>query len=156
TGVYSGPGTDAAGNFSPSVAGPGTHTITYTFTSTGNCVATVTKTITVYAKPLASFNASADICLNQQASFTNIISAAPGNINSWQWYLGDGNAVYNNNNAFTHAYTAFGNYTVKLVTVNTNGCTSDTAYRTVGVHSMPVPDFTMPASVCMPGTTNFT
>ncbi len=156
TGVYSGPGTSAAGAFNPSVAGPGTHTITYTFTSTGNCVATITKTITVYPKPSASFTVSADICLNQQASFTNIISAAPGNITSWQWYLGDGNATYNNNNAFNHSYAAFGNYTVKLVTVSNNGCISDTAYHTVGVHSIPVPDFTMPASVCMPGTTNFT
>ncbi len=157
SGTYHGPGTDAAGNFSPSVAGPGNHTIWYVFTSTGNCTDSVSQTITVNAKPPATFTATADICLNQQASIANISASAPGNINTWKWYFGDATTATNsNNNAFTKSYTTFGNYTIKLVTVNNNGCNSDTSYRTVAVHSMPKPDFSMPASVCMPGTANFT
>src|SRR5205085_3210080 len=72
SGVYSGPGTDAAGNFSPSIAGAGTHTITYTFTSGGSCVATITQTILVYAKPAASFSFPSAACLptNGQVQFT--------------------------------------------------------------------------------------
>ncbi|MFT3911071.1 MAG: PKD domain-containing protein [Ferruginibacter sp.] len=157
TGVYSGTGTSAAGDFNPATAGPGTHIITYTFTSAGNCVATITKTITVYQKPASAFTATSDICLGQQVSIANITPAAPAGIQSWKWYFGDATtATNNNNNAFTKLYTSFGTYTVKLVTVSSNGCNSDTAYKTVAVHAVPKPDFTMPASVCMPGTTNFT
>src|SRR6185503_12980608 len=44
-GVYSGPGTNAAGMFNPAAAGPGNHTITYTYTTTGGCVQSITSNI---------------------------------------------------------------------------------------------------------------
>lgn len=45
-GTYGGPGV-SAGNFDPSVAGPGTHTITYIYTDGNGCSDTATQTITV-------------------------------------------------------------------------------------------------------------
>jgi gliding motility-associated-like protein len=150
TGVYSGPGTDAAGNFNPSVAGPGTHTITYTFTSTGNCVATITQTITVNAKPQSSFNITASVCQGQTANISSIVTG--GSIVSWHWFYGDGNSdVFTNSNPFTRLYPATGTYVVKLVTVNASGCISDTARQTIIVSAVPVSSFDVPASVCMPG-----
>ncbi len=45
-GSYSGPGV-SGGMFNPGVAGPGTHTITYTYTDVNNCSGTATQTIFV-------------------------------------------------------------------------------------------------------------
>jgi gliding motility-associated-like protein len=158
TGVYSGPGVNAAGLFNPAVAGPGTHTITYTFTSTGNCVAVRTQTIVVNAKPAASFSINPSICLGQLAQLVNSSSIPSGTIASWKWFFGDGQTQTNSNgNTFTHLYSAYGTYQVKLVTVSNNGCISDTARETIIVNAIPVAAFTMPASVCMPnGAVNFT
>lgn len=51
-GFYSGTGiTSSSGTFDPSVAGAGTHTILYRFTSTAGCVDTASKTITVHPMP---------------------------------------------------------------------------------------------------------
>jgi gliding motility-associated-like protein len=152
TGVYSGAGTTAAGNFTPAVAGPGRHTITYTFTTTAGCTESVTSSITVNPKPTADFTVNADICLNQSATFTDQSTIASGAITSWRWNLGDGNWVpQNNNTSFTHTWSAYNTYAVKLVAVSNQGCTSDTATRTVTVHPLPVTDFSLPVAVCMPG-----
>lgn len=65
TGVYSGIGvTSATGIFNPSVAGVGTHTITYTYTEVGGCSSSATQTITVNASQNASINPVAALCLN--------------------------------------------------------------------------------------------
>ncbi len=157
TGVYSGTGTTAAGAFNAALAGAGPHTIWYVFTSSANCIDSISQVITVKPKPTASFAVSPSVCLGQQAVISNITAAAPGNIVSWQWNFGDATtATNNNNNSFNKLYTAFGSYTVKLVTTGSNGCTSDTSFGNVAVHAVPVPNFTMPASVCMPGVTNIT
>ncbi len=158
TGVYSGPGVDAAGNFSPSIAGPGTHIITYTFTGSGNCVTTRTQTINVYPKPVAAFSINSSICLGQQAQISDNSSIPSGSISTWNWIFGDGNTVSNNNgNTFNYLFATYGTYIVKLLTVSANGCVSDTGRQTIIVNAIPVASFDMPASVCMPGgTTTFT
>jgi gliding motility-associated-like protein len=152
TGIYSGPGTTAAGSFSPSIAGAGTHTITFSFTTTGGCTATITSTVTVYPKPTAAFTANSDICLNQAATIDDQSTIASGTITSYRWNFGDGNWVpYNNSDAFTHTWSAYNTYSVKLVAVSDQGCTSDTVTRSVTVHPLPATDFSLPAAVCMPG-----
>jgi gliding motility-associated-like protein len=152
TGVYSGAGTTPTGNFSPSAAGAGTHTITYTYTSTTGCTESITSTITVYPKPTAAFTANPDICINGTATFADQSVISSGTITAWKWSFGDGNWVsHNNNSTFTRSWNAYNTYSVKLVAVSDQGCTSDTATRTVTVHPLPVTDFSLPAAVCMPG-----
>jgi gliding motility-associated-like protein len=152
TGVYSGAGTTSAGSFTPSVAGAGTHIITYTFTTTAGCTESVTSSITVYPKPVASFTATADICLGETATITDQSTITSGAITSWRWNLGDANWVpKNNGNAFSHTWSTYNTYSVKLVAVSDQGCPSDTVTRTVTVHPLPVTDFSLPAAVCMPG-----
>ena len=152
TGVYSGAGTTPGGSFTPSVAGAGTHTITYTFTTTAGCVESITSSITVYPKPTAGFIATADICLGESALITDQSTIASGAITSWRWNFGDATwTAQNNGNAFSHTWSAYNTYSVKLVAVSDQGCTSDTATRFVTVHPLPVTDFSLPAAVCMPG-----
>ena len=64
-GVYSGPGVNTAtGVFSPSAAGPGSHVISYTYTTVTGCVGTATQSIQVIATQNAVINSVSPICVN--------------------------------------------------------------------------------------------
>ncbi len=158
TGVYSGPGTDATGNFNPATAGVGVHTIKYVFTTSGGCKDSITQTIRVFAKPSASFTLSGSVCLQDSVQLNNTSTIAAGIIVSWNWIFGDGNtANYSNSNSFYHTYNNFGNFIAQLTVVSDSACVSDTAFRPVVIHPLPVVDFTIPAFVCMPaGNAAFT
>jgi gliding motility-associated-like protein len=158
TGSYRGPGTTAAGLFSPAAAGEGTHLIWYVFTSTGGCVDSVSRTIKVFPKPIASFSLSPSVCLNQQASFTDNSTISGGSIRGWGWNFGDGNtASYTSGAPFTRGYSNPGAYTVKLAVVSDSACVSDSVSRTVQVRPLPVANFSLPTVICMPdGRATFT
>lgn len=53
-GTYTGPGISADGLFSPALAGPGNHTITYTFTADNGCSDQKSQVITVWPTPLVN------------------------------------------------------------------------------------------------------
>ncbi|HEX6846257.1 MAG TPA: PKD domain-containing protein [Chitinophagaceae bacterium] len=156
TGVYNGTGILANNMFNPLVAGDGLHTLWYVFTTTGGCKDSISTTINVHPKPTSSFGVNADICLDQSATFTDNSTISSGSISTWNWDFGDAtNASYTNGNPFTKSYTNFNSYPIRLVTISNNGC-KDTATRTIAVHALPVANFSLPASVCMPdGTTTF-
>lgn len=148
TGRYKGPGTSNSGIFTPSMAGTGTHTIWYTFTTSDGCIDSISRTIVVNPKPVAGFAADDHVCLGETVTFNDQSS---GTITSWKWILGDGtNETHTNNNSFNKTYTTWNTYTVKLVAVSDNNCVSDTAIRTVSVHPLPVADFGLPTAICMP------
>lgn len=147
-GRYRGPGTDATGNFTPSVAGTGTHTIWYIFDTDAGCADSISTTIAVYPKPVATFTADQNVCLGVAA---NISDQSTGNVTSWKWSFGDGTtATYNTAAAFTRSYGTKGSYEVKLVAVSDNSCESDTGRATINVRPLPTADFALPATVCMP------
>lgn len=159
TGVYKGPGTTADGSFSPSAAGPGTHTIWYVFTSSGGCTDSVSQTITVYPKPSSSFTVESDICGDKTATFIDASTIASGSITGWAWDFGDGSAPVTNNTSapFNRSFGQDGAFQVKLTTTSDLGCISDVATKTITVHPLPVANFDLPTAVCMPnGVAQFT
>lgn len=146
TGIYRGLATDATGYFLPAVAGVGTHTIWYIFTSDGGCIDSVAATVTVNPAPHASFTVIGNVC---QGLPVTISDQSTGNIVSWSWLLGDG-TTETGNTTFEHTYAAAGTYVVKLVTVSDLGCVGDTGRVTTNVYSLPIADFKLPKGVCLP------
>ncbi|NLR59504.1 PKD domain-containing protein [Chitinophaga polysaccharea] len=150
-GYYRGPATDSSGNFTPAIAGEGTHTIWYIFNTDSGCADSISTTIPVYPKPTAAFTTAADLCLGQNTTFTDQSTISTGSITNWKWDLANGTQKNNtNNNPFTITYQKDSNYLVKLVAVSDHNCISDTAKVAVLVHPLPVVDFSLPAKVCMP------
>lgn len=128
TGVYSGPGTTSAGMFDPAAAGPGQHTITYTFTTGGNCFASITQDILVHAAPAANFLLPAAGCLPATGlvQFTNTSTIADAQTMTWSWNFDDPNANAGNPNTSTaqdptHNFGE-GTYDVSLTVTSSNGC----------------------------------
>ncbi|MCB9299078.1 MAG: gliding motility-associated C-terminal domain-containing protein [Lewinellaceae bacterium] len=151
TGAWSGPGiTDPAGGvFDPVAAGPGVHTITYTYTE-GPCSGTETIDITIYETPSADFTLSADtVCINQAISITYTGTADPVNA-TFTWTFNGGTAAPGTG-AGPHqvSWATAGTKTVSLI-VEEDGCPSQQFTQTVVVTS-PLPQ---PVINCNPTTSS--
>ncbi len=158
--VFSGPGVSASGIFNPASVGPGTYTIRYTYTSSaGGCVDSASKQITVLAAPVADFSVSAPVCETKAITFTDASATPVGTLTTWTWNFADGTPldVRNSNAPFTHVFAAAGTYNVTLRVTTSDGCISIAKQIAVIVKPQPKPNFTVPASVCLPNAVvNFT
>ena len=156
SGIYKGPGTDTLGNFRPSTAGAGTHTIWYVYTSSAGCKDSLSRPIKVHPKPTALFAVSGnEICADKSVVITNQSST---NTATYAWDFGDGTTA-TTAGPFTKMYNSINSFTIKLTVVSDSGCTNTAFTRNVTVNPLPVANFDMPASVCMlngQGTVLFT
>ena len=115
-GVFSGPGV-TSGNFSPSVAGVGTHTIIYTYIDGNGCSTSTSKTITVAGFPSAVITPSGNVlvCSGSTVQLSTIAGY------NYLWSTGATTQRIN--------VGAAGNYSV---TVSDNsGCTSTSSAVTI-------------------------
>ncbi|MDW8159386.1 MAG: fibronectin type III domain-containing protein [Bacteroidia bacterium] len=119
-GTFSGPGVNATGVFTPSNAGIGTHTITYSGVQ-GGCSYSTTVTITVVNNPVATISGlSASYCFNA-AAVTLIGSPAGGN------FSGPGVV----GNTFNPTLAGAGTHTIRYEGVSNNCSYSTTVSVTV-------------------------
>lgn len=132
----------------------GTYTVKLVVTTNNGCKDSITKQITVHAKPSVSFTVNnSNQCVNGNSfSFTNGSSVSSGTISS-QWSFGDGNTSTSANPTYT--YTTAGIYTVKLVITSSNGC-KDSVSQQVTVNPKPTAGFTTNSSAqCINPSNNF-
>ncbi len=137
-GSYSGPGI-AGGIFTPSSAGAGIHTITYTFTDLNGCTNSGTNTITVYALPVVTLPAFAPVCINAPP-FPLSGGTPPGGT-----YTGPGVV----GGIFNPATTGVGTFTLTYTYTDANGCTN---FASNSITVLPLPGaaggIAGPANVC--------
>jgi gliding motility-associated-like protein len=154
SGEFFGPATSLTGLFTPSLAGAGTHTIKYVYTSTaGSCQDSATQTIKVWQAAQANFTVTTTpLCEKRNVIFTDNSTSTEGTIIQWKWDFGDGSPVVTatNNSPVTHQFLAYGNYSVKLIVITSNGCVSVPKIISVTVHPLPKPNFSFPAIACLP------
>lgn len=96
-----------------------------------NCADTVYQTVTVFAKPVASFSVSADSgCTPLPVNFTDLSAGA----NSYSWSFGDGvtSTVQNANHTYTSSSLVLDSFLVRLICYNIHGC-SDTLSQSIYV-----------------------
>ncbi len=131
---------------------PGNYTVRFIADFSG-CSDTAYSTITVFAKPIASFNAPITSSCKPPltVNFNNTSTSA---IN-YEWDFGDGNTSVLRNPS--HTYTNTGLYTVRLIATNANGC-SDTLIQPAFVRIIaPVADINnLTVAACAPLTWTFT
>ena len=161
TGIFTGPGISSTGLFNPAIAGPGTHTIHYLFTSTaGGCQDSITQTIRVWQAAIADFSVTTNpVCEKQSVTFTSNATSSEGTLTEWHWDFGDGSPILiaTNANPVTHIFSADGTYNVKLTVVTSNGCVSVPKIISVIVNPLPKPNFSFTAVACLPNANiNFT
>ncbi|MFM7238556.1 MAG: beta strand repeat-containing protein, partial [Cyanobium sp.] len=112
-GTYS--GTGVSGNdFSPAIAGVGSHTITYSFTDANGCSNTINRTITVNPLPSGTAGPDLTICAGQ----STVLSASGGS--NYQWTALNGTTVLSTSASVVVSPTSTSSYVVRMA--NSQGC----------------------------------
>lgn len=152
--------TSTATNPSHVYTGTGPYLVKLTATSNNGCQHDTTKTLaTIFAQPVANFNAPAEVCIGSTANFTDASTAAGSAVVTWSWNFGDPASGVNNTSSLqnpTHNFSAPGNYTVSLTVTNTQGCTSVAFTKPITINQKPTASFTFPAIRCAANSVAFT
>lgn len=132
-GVWSGTGitNPSTGEFSATVAGSGTHTITYT--TNGSCPDVSTTTIQVYDPLVIQASQNMTICAGETANISASGSGGDGNL-TYTWTDEFGNAI-GTGSALTVTPTVTSTYIVTL----TDGCTTPQVFDDVKIIVNPTP-----------------
>lgn len=120
--------------------------------SFGACTDSITRNITVQSKPTAAFTTTDTT--NCKAPFTVNFTNQSANATSYSWSFGDGGT--STLATPSHTYNSTGNYTVKLIATNANGC-SDSVNRTnyISIRRPVATIANVPDSGCVPFTKTF-
>jgi gliding motility-associated-like protein len=153
--VYAGQGVNVMGTFNPALAGIGTHTIKYTFTSTAaGCVDTISRSIKVLDTASAKFSFTSPVCEGTAATFKEESTTPNGVIlNNTLWNFGDGSPAepHAPGSTFTHNFPGWGGYTVTMYNTSAYGCRSTSKAQQVYISPIPVTAFAFnETSVCLP------
>ena len=140
----------------------GTYTITLIATSTFNagasCRDTLQRQVTINPVPTAAF--SSNLSTYNCAPFTLSAYATPANFNSVEWYVlsSSGSVLFSTTGfTLTHLIPTAGNYQVKMIGYNAQGC-RDSLTTPFTVHVAPLVSFSVPDTVYCgsSATVNFT
>jgi hypothetical protein len=141
-GVWNGTGV-AGGFFSPSSAGVGTHTITYSYTNNKGCISSDTRSITVNSAP--TVNAGADITVCSNASIYSLI--ADVNVTGGS-FTGPGVQILN----FNPAVAGVGVHQINYTYTNPSTGCSATDFRYITVIAPQSVSIGANQSVCVDAT----
>jgi len=132
-------------NFNPAIAGVGVHTITYTYSDGNGCTNIATDDIEVFALPIVTFTALADLCIDagDQAGLGG--GSPTGGVYSGPGLTDDGNGM---TYSFDPAAAGVGTHTLTYDFTDANGC-SGSASDDVEVFDLPTVTFTIPADLCI-------
>lgn len=149
-------GRSANKNPNHNYAAIGPYSVSLEVASGIGCVDSIRKIVdSIYAQPLAGFNAPAEVCFGTTVNFTDQSTAPGSSITGWQWDFGDGTTPTTQQSP-THNYTASGTYTVSLTTTSAVGCISAATTKQVVVNALPSADFTASAPTCITQIITFT
>lgn len=139
--------------FNYSFTQAGDYTIKLRAVSSIGCISDdAIKTVSISAKPTASFSYSTIRCADTDITFTDASTTQAGTIAKWTWNLDDGAGVIvaNTNAARVTKYTSTGTKTTSLQVETSTGCKSDVFTPTTAlfVNPLPQPGFILP-EVCL-------
>ncbi len=114
---------------------PGTYTAMLSVDNGTGCASNVySQQVIIRTQPIASFTIPQANCNSFELSFSNSSDGSDGTLVKWIWDFGDKTIIERSTgDPFVHTFPGFGNYTVKLTVVNSNGCESSPFTATVKV-----------------------
>lgn len=113
-----------------------------------------TVTVIVHPLPAPSFTSSNPRCAIGLVNFSDGTLPNATGLTNWYWEFGDPvSGPLNNSNLQnpSHFFASAGNYIIRLVATNTNGCVSDTLTQTLLINPKPVAGYIIP-DVCLSDT----
>ncbi len=136
---------------------PGTYSVSLTVTNGAGCSNTASQAalINIYTSPVLSIVANPTIfCSAPGQSFLFNTSTGGSGPYTTTWNFGDGGTGMGSN--VQHSYNSGGNFTVKMIVVDANGCVDSVIIPAlISVVTTPA-SFIAPATVCFGTSANFT
>lgn len=128
SGTYAGNGVNPSHVFTPTLAGVGTKTVSYTFTDANGCTSSVINTIVVHSLPVVTFTLSPNSLCANSATFNLTASPVTGT------FTGTGA----NSGVYTPSVAGVGTQTVSYSYTDANNC-NVTVTSSVIINAVPVP-----------------
>ncbi|RFZ92847.1 PKD domain-containing protein [Mucilaginibacter conchicola] len=120
----------------------GTFQVRLTTTSAAGCTATKTRTVQITKAVYPGFEAPAVACPGKETVLSDTSRSTTFIIKSRVWIFGDGTrSLPLEETSVSHRYNGPGSYTVRMVLINTAGCTSDTVSRNIRVTAPAIAGF---------------
>ncbi|HSB92829.1 MAG TPA: PKD domain-containing protein [Flavitalea sp.] len=111
------------------------------------CIATDSSTLTILPRPVTTFTTTGPACEKVAVSFEGSASITnPYTISSFLWDFGNGDTSRLQNPAAI--FDTPGDHLVRYLAFGSNGCVSDTAFKSITIHASPTADFKLP-EVCL-------
>ena len=134
----------------------GQYAVTLTVTSKNGCIDSLTKTFSaIYPQPKSAFTYSSNrVCMGDTIYFYDASYAYNGSIQSWHWYLAEGDS-----SSLQNPYRQFadsGYYAVTLFIFDTKGCVSDTSVHQFTINPYPHLSMASQVNVLQGGSYRFT
>ncbi len=130
--------------------GTGPYPVKLTVTTNNGCTNTATTNInTIYAEPVAAFNALPEVCVGSLIGFSDASTAPGSTVTGWSWDFNDGSPIVTTQNP-SHIFSTPGSYTVTLNVTSAVGCQTinNFATHTVVVNPLPTASFTSVPPYC--------
>jgi len=118
----------------------GPYSVNLEVTTAQGCIHDTTIVLnTIHPQPQASFTTDfIDVCIGSPFLFTSTSNGADGTILQYHWNLGD--ASIRTLSSFSYTYADTGTYTISHYIINSFGCSSNVATKTVFVNGYPDAD----------------
>jgi gliding motility-associated-like protein len=118
----------------------GPYNVNLEVTTAAGCIHDTTIVLnTIHPQPQASFTTDfIDVCIGSPFLFTSTSNGADGTILQYHWNMGD--ASIRTLSSFSYTYADTGTYTISHYIINSFGCSSNVATKTVFVNGYPDAD----------------
>jgi len=130
----------------------GVDTATLIVFNTIGCADSIEHEVRVDSLPVADFIAPDSACTGQEVCFFDNSIANSDSITQWVWHFGDGGFSFEENPCYI--YIQHGEYELKLLVINSNGCASAIKIDTIRIIDTLAPVFSVSQS-CFGDSTYF-
>lgn len=114
-----------------------TYNVKLTATSSQGCTNNLTQTLVdVFPQPKAGIKSVDSVCVGTAINYFDTSKGFIRPITQWYWNFADGNTETIKDPIYKHLNS--GTYKISLSVVTSEGCPSDTAYKTLTIHPYPI------------------
>ncbi|MEI6584528.1 MAG: PKD domain-containing protein, partial [Sediminibacterium sp.] len=121
--------------------------------SSFGCVDSLTKTLPIYATPVADFSITSMYCLRDSLQIKEQSNANGNTITRWYWRFANG--ITDTKQTPSYTYLNTGNQNIQLVVETDKACISDTLTKSVLINPLPTANFTTSTKHCENAAINF-
>jgi len=137
----------------------GIQNVRYRIYADNGCAGDTTKQVNILPSPISKLGVTSPVCLKESTLISDTSTTSTGTITNWRYLIEPlpfATVNRNVNTAFPYIFNAPGNFRIGLITTASNGCLSDTVFKTVVVLPKAIATFSYDKNICLGDSIKFT